>query len=325
MIDRRTAVAWLTASTATLATGAWAAPGAFPSKNLTVVVPYPAGGANDLLARGVKVQWEQAWGKPVLVDNKPGGNGSIGTDFVARQPADGYTLLMGSVATHAINPALYPKLKYNAQRDFVPVAFMGSTPLILTAHPSLGLKTVQDLIGYAKKYPGKLSYASVGTGSAGHLAAELFKLKAGVDIVHVPYRGISQASTDLVGGQIGLAFSNVLNVLPYLRSGKLVALGITGKERLPALPQVPRIGDTLKDYSVDLWWGVFAPAGTPTAVVDKLNAETNKYLDTKETRAKWEAEGISVSLLSPQQFKDLVERDSKKWAEVIKAANVVAE
>lgn len=325
MIKRRAALACLAAPLAALAPGAWGASDDFPAKNITLVVPYPAGGANDLLARGVKVQWEAAWGKSVLIENKPGGYGSIGTEFVSRQPGDGHSLLMGSVATHAINPALYPKHRYSAERDFVPVAYMGSTPLILTVHPSLGVKTVQELIAYAKKHPGKLSYASVGLGSAAHLSAELFKQKAGVDIVHVPYRGISQASTDLVGGQIEMAFSNVLNVLPYLQTGKLVALGITGKDRLAVLPKIPPIGDTLPGYEVDLWWGVFAPAKTPQTVVDKLNAEANRYLDSKETRARWEREGITLAPMSSTQFKELVARDATKWTQVIKAAKVVAE
>lgn len=325
MIKRRAALACLAAPLAALAPGAWGASDDFPAKNITLVVPYPAGGANDLLARGVKVQWEAAWGKSVLIENKPGGYGSIGTEFVSRQLGDGHSLLMGSVATHAINPALYPKHRYSAERDFVPVAYMGSTPLILTVHPSLGVKTVQELIAYAKKHPGKLSYASVGLGSAAHLSAELFKQKAGVDIVHVPYRGISQASTDLVGGQIEMAFSNVLNVLPYLQTGKLVALGITGRDRLAVLPKIPPIGDTLPGYEVDLWWGVFAPAKTPQAVVDKLNAEANRYLDSKETRARWEREGITLAPMSSTQFKELVARDATKWTQVIKDAKVVAE
>jgi len=325
MIKRRAALACLAAPLAALAPGAWGASDDFPAKNITLVVPYPAGGANDLLARGVKVQWEAAWGRSVLIENKPGGYGSIGTEFVSRQPGDGHSLLMGSVATHAINPALYPKHRYSAERDFVPVAYMGSTPLILTVHPSLGVKTVQELIAYAKKHPGKLSYASVGLGSAAHLSAELFKQKAGVDIVHVPYRGISQASTDLVGGQIEMAFSNVLNVLPYLQTGKLVALGITGRDRLAVLPKIPPIGDTLPGYEVDLWWGVFAPAKTPQAVVDKLNAEANRYLDSKETRARWEREGITLAPMSSTQFKELVARDATKWTQVIKDAKVVAE
>lgn len=324
MLKRRTLVC-AAASLSALSLSAWGAPEDFPTKAITIVVPYPAGGGNDLLARGVKMQWEAAWGKPVLVENKPGANGSIGTEFVARQAGDGHTVLMGSVATHAINPALYPKHRYSAERDFVPVAYMGSTPLILTVHPSLGIKTVQDFIAHAKKNPGKLSYASVGSGSAAHLAAELFKQKAGVDIVHVPYRGISQASTDLVGGQIEMAFSNVLNVLPYLQSGKLVALGITGKERLSILPDIPTIGETLKDYEVDLWWGVFAPAKTPQTVIDKLNAEANRYIAAKETRAKWEKEGITLAPQSPAQFKELVARDAAKWGQVIKAGKVAVD
>ncbi len=325
MLERRAALACIGGALAALTPLAWGASDDFPAKNITLVVPYPAGGGNDLLARGLKVQWENAWGKSVLIENKPGGFGSIGTEYVSRQAGDGYSLLMGSVATHAINPALYPRHRYSAERDFVPVAYMGSTPLILTVHPSLGVKTVQELIAYAKKNPGKLSYASVGLGSAAHLSAELFKQKAGVDIVHVPYRGISQASTDLVGGQIEMAFSNVLNVLPYLQTGKLVALGITGKERLSVLPRIPVIADTLPGYEVDLWWGVFAPARTPQAVVDKLNAEANRYLDSKETRARWEREGITLTPMSPRQFKDLVARDATKWAQVIKDAKVVAE
>jgi tripartite-type tricarboxylate transporter receptor subunit TctC len=297
----------------------------YPSKPIKLVVPYPAGGGNDLLARAIKTRWEQAFGQPVIVENKPGANGSIATEFVARAPNDGYTLLMGSVATHAINPSMYPQIRYRADKDFEPLALIGSTPLILTVHPSINANTVAELVSDAKKHPGKLTYASVGMGSAGHLAGALFTLNSGTDILHVPYKGISQATTDLLGGQVSMAFSNVINVLPMIKTGKLKPLGVTTKAPLDVLPNVPPISKSLPNYSVDLWWALFAPAGTPKQIIDKLNAETNRYLSDAEAKDKWSKDGITLLPSSPAQLRDLVAEDSKKWAQVIKTANIKGE
>ncbi|HYD59946.1 MAG TPA: tripartite tricarboxylate transporter substrate binding protein [Noviherbaspirillum sp.] len=297
----------------------------YPSKPIKLVVPYPAGGGNDLLARAIKTRWEQAFGQPVIVENKPGANGSIATEFVARAPNDGYTLLMGSVATHAINPSMYPQIRYRADKDFEPLALVGSTPLILTVHPSVKANTVAELVAEAKKQPGKLTYASVGMGSAGHLAGELFTVNTGTDILHVPYKGISQASTDLVGGQVNMAFSNVINVLPMIKTGKLKPLGVTSKAPLDVLPNVPPISKSVPNYSVDLWWALFAPAGTPKQVIDKLNAETNRYLSEAEAKEKWAKDGITLLPSTPAQLKALVAEDAKKWADVIKTAKITGE
>lgn len=302
---------------------AWAQPGAYPTKLIKLVVPYPPGGGNDVLARAVKTQWEKAWGQAVIVENKPGANGALATELVARTPGDGYTLLMGSVATHAIAPALRKgSLRYDAGKDFVPVAMVGSTPLVLTVHPSVKANSVKELVALAKAAPNQISYASVGNGSAGHLAGVLFEHLAGVDLMHVPYKGISQASTELTGGLVNAAFSNVLNVLPLIRTGKLKALGVTGAAPLDVLPGVAPIGSALPGYAVELWWGLFAPAGTPPDVVRRLNEESNRYLATPEAKARWANEGISLTPMSPEQFAAVVARDARKWSEVITARKI---
>ncbi len=324
-ISRRNCLSTLVASS--LAPWAWAQGSpAYPQKIIKLVVPYPPGGGNDVLARSVKTQWEKAWGQTVIVENKPGANGSLATEGVARTPGDGYTLLMGSVATHAITPALRKgSLRYDAAKDFVPVAMVGSTPLVLTVNPSVKANNLKEFIALAKQSPGQLSYASVGNGSAGHLAGALFEHLTGTDLMHVPYKGISQASTELVGGLINAAFSNVLNVLPLIKTGKLRALGVTSATPLDVLPGVPAIADSVPGYSVELWWGLFAPTGTPADIVRRLNEESNRYLSTPEAKSRWAGEGITLTPMSTEQFAAVVARDSKKWAEVISARKIAEE
>jgi len=305
---------------------AWAQGTSYPHNVIKFIVPYPPGGGNDVLARSLKVQWEKAWGKAVIVENRPGANGSIATEGVARAPADGYTLLMGSVATHAITPALRrTKLRYDAKKDFLPVAMVGSTPLILTVSNGVKAQNVAEFIALAKRSPDQITFASVGNGSAGHLAGALFEQMAGVELVHVPYKGVSQTSTELVGGQVMAAFSNVLNVLPLIRTGKIRALGVTGTAPLDILPDVPPIGQTLPGYAVDLWWGIFAPAGTPPDIVRKLHDESNKYLSSAEEKAKWAKDGITLTPMSLEEFSNVLSRDGKKWADVIAARKIIEE
>jgi tripartite-type tricarboxylate transporter receptor subunit TctC len=324
---RRDAVRGLTALAATTAMPwAFAQAAPYPKGLVKFVVPFPPGGGNDLLARAIKHQWEKAWGQPVIVDNRPGANGAIATEGVAKSTGDGHTLLMGSVATHAIAPALRRgNLRYDAQRDFLPVALVGSTPLILTVNPEVKANTVQEFIALAKRRPGEITFASVGNGSAAHLAGALFEHMAGVDLVHVPYKGISQASTELAGGQVMAAFSNVLNVLPLIRTGKLRALGVTGTAPLDVLPSVPPIGQALPGYAVELWWGIFAPAGTPADVVRKLHDETNRYLERTEEKARWAKEGITLTPVPIEEFSAVLARDFKKWADVITSRKIAAE
>ena len=293
-------------------------PAGYPSKPIRLIVPYPPGGGNDMLARMLKDHLERTLRQPIVVENRPGANGILASELVAKAPGDGYTLLMGSVATHAINPALYRSLPYNPRKDFAPVAVVGETPMIITVHPSVKASSLKELIALAKAEPGRLSYASVGSGSTAHLTGELFKTAAGVDLLHVPYKGISQATTELIGGQVSMAFSNVVNVLPYLKSNKLRPIAVTGKNRAPGLPDVPAVTETLKDFEVTLWWGLFAPAATPKPIVDKLNAEVNRALARPETREQWAKEAITLTAWSPDEFSKLLQRDIEKWSGAVK-------
>ncbi|HSV83480.1 MAG TPA: tripartite tricarboxylate transporter substrate binding protein [Ramlibacter sp.] len=315
-LDRRRCLAYLAASALPLP--AFAQQGGYPNRNVRMVVPYPAGGGNDVLARALKVQWEKAWGQPVVIDNRPGGNGALGTEIVAKAPADGYTLLMGSIATHVTSPALKGKAsRYDPVKEFTPIALVGSTPLILTVHPSVKANNLKEFIALAKSKKEGISYASVGNGSAAHLAAALFEQMAGVEMLHVPYRGISQASTELAGGMVNAAFSNVLNVLPLIRSGKLRAIGITGTQPLSILPDVPPIAQAVPGYSAELWWGVFGPAGLPAEVVKKIHDETNTYLQSAEAKKRWAEDGITLATMSQPDFVAQIARDAKRWGELI--------
>jgi tripartite-type tricarboxylate transporter receptor subunit TctC len=292
--------------------------GGYPNKMVKLVIPYPPGGGNDVLARGLKTHWEKVWKHAVLVDNRPGANGALGSEVVAKALGDGYTLLMGSIATHVTSPLLTGKAaKYDPVKDFTPIAMVGSTPLILTVHPSVPAKNLREFIALAKQKRDGVSYASVGNGSAGHLAGAMFEQLAGVDMLHVPYKGISQASTELMGGLVNAAFSNVLNVLPLIRSGKLRALGMTGSQPLAILPDVPPISQVLPGYSADLWWGLFGPAGVPSDIVKTVNAESNNYLNSADARRKWAESGITLTPMTPSDFVGQMARDTARWAEVI--------
>jgi tripartite-type tricarboxylate transporter receptor subunit TctC len=292
----------------------------FPNRPIRMVVPYPPGGGNDLLARAIKAPLETRWGQLIVVDNRPGANGTIATEAVAKGPADGYTLLMGSTATHAINPALYHRLGYDAVRDFSPVAMVGSTPLILTVHPSVPAHSVSELIALAKAKPGEISFASVGNGSVGHLAGQMFQGAAGIEMLHVPYRGIAQASTELLTGLVKTAFSNVVNVLPFIRDGKLRPLAVTTLSRSAVLPEVPAIAETLPGFDIPLWWGVFAPARTPAPVVTKLNGGIRDVLADPGLQARWAAEAITLTPDTPEAFAARIAADIPRWAEAVRAS-----
>lgn len=297
----------------------------YPDRPVTIVVPFPPAGPPDLLARAIGEHLSKVWGQPVLVENKPGANGVVATQFVANAAADGYTILVGSVATHAMNRALRPNLPFDTLTAFEPVTQLGFTPMLITAHPSTGITTIAQLVEKAKAEPDAITYASVGQGSAAHLAAELFQAAAGVKLVHVPYDGIAQASLDLISGQVDLGFSNVVNMLPYVKDGKSNALAVTDTERDAVLPDVPTLAETYPGIDVRLWWGIFAPAGTPTDVVDKLSAEINVALKDKVLIDKWAESATTIIGSTPADFKALVKADADKWGKVIKDANIVAE
>ena len=295
---------------------------AYPSHAIRVLMPYTAGGAPDLLARAVKAKLEAAWKQPVIVEDRPGGNGIVACELVAHSSPDGYTMVMGSLATHAINASAYKKLPYNPIKDFTPITQMGTTPLIITGHPSVPAKSLAELVAYARENPGKLSYASVGPGSLGHLSAMLFQMQAGVKMVHVPYRGISQGSTELLGGTVDLAFSNVLNVLPFVKTGQLRAYGVTSAEPISVLPDVPPVASVLPGYDAVLWWGMFAAAGTPAPIVEKLNHEIRAALADPAMRAQWAEQAVTLTGNTPDEFAALLKSDIEKWGKVVAAAGV---
>jgi tripartite-type tricarboxylate transporter receptor subunit TctC len=294
----------------------------YPAKPIRFVVPFPPGGPLDIMARGIAQRLQDAWGQPVVVDNRPGAGGGIGADLVAKSPGDGYTLLMGAVSTHAINPSLYAKIPYDPQKDFAPVALVAQVPNILVVNPALPVRSVTELIDYARAKPGALSFGSGSTGSTGHLAGELFKARAGVEMVHIPYKGGAPAMQDLLAGQTQLMFDNLANALPQVKAGKLRALAVTTLERAPAVPELPTIAESgLPGFDLTTWFGVFVPAGTPPEVVAKLNAEIVKSLESKALAERLAAMGtVPPEGNTPQNFATFVRSEAEKYARVVKAS-----
>jgi tripartite-type tricarboxylate transporter receptor subunit TctC len=290
----------------------------YPSKPLRIVVPYPPGGFNDTLARTLGQKLTDAWKQPAVVDNRPGGGTTIGTNLVARAPADGHTLLIVSFA-FAVNPGLYEKLPYDSARDFVPVILAAGTPNLLVVNPSLPVRSVGDLLGLAKKKSGGLNYASAGNGSSNHLSMELFKSLAGVDLVHVPYKGSVPAVTDLIGGQVDAMFDNVPNVIQHVKAGKLRALAVSSRERSAFLPEVPTVAESgVHNFDVSVWFGVVVPAGTPAPVVAKLNAEINRILGLADVVKLFHAQGVEPRGGSARDFTAFLRAQTAKWGKVVK-------
>jgi tripartite-type tricarboxylate transporter receptor subunit TctC len=298
---------------------AGAAAQAWPSKPIRLVVPFPPGGATDILARAVAQKMTDAWGQPVVVDNRPGAGGNIGSELVAKSAPDGYTLEMGTVGTHAINASLYAKMPYDHIKDFAPVILVAGVPNVLVVYPGLPVKSVQELIAYGKANPGKLNFASSGSGTSIHLAGELFKVMTGVQMTHVPYKGSAPALQDLLGGQVQLMFDNLPPSLPQIKSGKLRALGVTSAARSPALPDVPTVAEQgLPGFEASSWFGVLAPTGTPPAVITKINTEIDKWLQTPEAKEKLLALGANPGGGTPEDFAKHIAAETAKWAKVVK-------
>jgi tripartite-type tricarboxylate transporter receptor subunit TctC len=294
---------------------------AFPSKPIRFVVPYPAGGPLDTIARLLGAKVAESTRQPVVVDNKPGAGGNIGADLVAKSPADGYTILMGAVATHAINPTLYKAIPYDPIKDFAPVTQVASTPNVLVVNPSVPASNVREFIAHAKANPGKLSFGSGSIGSAGHLAGELFKATAGVDMVHVPYKGAAPAMQDLVGGQIQLMFDNLASALGQVKAGKVRALAVTTARKTPLAPDLPTIAESgLAGFDISTWFGVFAPAGTPKEALDRLHAEFTRALAAPDVREKMLALGAEPVGNRPEEFAAYIKSEADKYAKVIKAS-----
>ncbi len=293
----------------------------FPAKAVSIVVPYPPGGGADILARTLGQKLSLRWGQPVLVDNRAGAGGSIGTAYVAKAPADGYTLLMAS-PSHTINGSLYKNLTFDAIKNFSPVVLGASGPLVLVVKSSSPFNSLKDFLTAARLKPGSINYASAGAGSSPHLAGELFKLRAKVDLVHIAYKGTSPALTDLLGGQVQAMFAPVPTVLEQIKSGTLKALAVTSAKPFAALPGVPTITGELPSYEVLQWWGLVAPAGTPQAVINRINEDVAAVLRSPEIQDKLSTIGADAGGQSAASFEKLINNEVPMWAEVVKAANV---
>ncbi len=297
----------------------------YPSKPIRIVVPYPPGGFNDTLARTLGKELTESWKQPVIVDNRPGGGTTIGTNLVAKAPADGHTLLIVSFA-FAVNPSLYRELPYDSAGDFAPVILAAGTPNLLVVNPALAAKSVPDFVKIAKSRAGGLNYASAGNGSSNHLSMELFKSLAGLNLVHVPYKGSAPAVTDLIGGQVDAMFDNVPNVIQHVKAGRLRALAVSSRKRSAFLPDVPTVAESgVPDFDVSVWFGVVAPAGTPAPVVAKLNAEMNRILALADVAKLFRAQGVDPRGGSPQEFKAFLHTQTTIWAKVVADSGARAE
>ena len=292
----------------------------YPSKPVRVVVPYPPGGPTDIVARVLFQQVAESTGQQFVIDNRAGAGGNIGAEHVAKSPADGYTVLIGTTA-HAINMSLFKSLNYDVQKDLAPVSLLTQGPLVLVTHPQFPANSVKELIDMAKAKPGSLNFASSGNGQSTHLSAELFNSMAGIKMVHVPYKGSAPALGDLMSGQVGIMFDTTLSAMPFVKAGKLKALGVTSPQRTPAAPDVPTIAESgLPGYEVFAWNGVLVPAGTPKAIVAQLNEEIRKAMQLPQVREKFSAQGFAASWNTPDQFGVFVRNEVEKWARTVKAS-----
>ena len=313
---RRAAIGAIALAAATLSLGAAAQ--AYPTKPITIVVPFSAGGTTDILARLVGQYLTTELGQPVVVDNKAGAGGNIGGALAAKAPADGYTLFMGTVGTHAINAALYKKMPFDHVKDFAPLSRVANVPNLLVSHPSQPFKTVPEMIAYAKANPGKINFGSPGNGASPHLSGELFKSMAKVELTHIPYKGSAPAVSDLLGNQIAIMFDNMPSVIPHVRSGKLRAIAISTAKRSPELPDVPTIAEAgVPGYEAVSWFGLFAPAATPKPVLDKLSTALSKVLANPEVQKKISAQGGETVNETPAQFAAFIRSETTKWGKVL--------
>jgi tripartite-type tricarboxylate transporter receptor subunit TctC len=294
----------------------------YPNKPVRIVVPFTAGSATDILARTVGQKLSEAWGQPVVVENRPGAGGTIGAAIVAKSPGDGYTLLVHSAA-HAYNPAIYANLSYDTVRDFVEVVPLAGQPNVLVVAPSTGMKSVADLIATAKQKPGALNFASAGNGSGTHINGEKFRIAAGIDVLHIPYKGTPEALADTMAGRVTYFFSPISAALPQVREGKLVALGVSTAKRSNVLPNVPTIAESgLPGFDYDLWVGMFAPAGTPADLVERINRDVLRVLQTPEAKERLTALGAEAMPMTPAEFRKFVRDEIADSGKVVKAAGI---
>lgn len=323
---RRLFCAAVASAAALVATSAFATD-PWPNKPVRLIVPYTAGGSNDVVARVYGERLSAYWGQPVIVENRPGVGGNIGATLVAKSPADGYTLLITPNNLPTMNPYMYSreKLGYDVAKDFEPISMMARGPILLTVNAKLPVNSVRELVAYAKANTGKLSYASAGVGTPHHLTAELFKSEAGIDVLHVPYRGAAPAVTDLVGGEVQMMFGIPNSLLPFVKTGQLKALAVTSKDTVAGLPGIPTVAGTFPGFSSELWIALMAPAGTPAAVVDKVRQSLARAAKDPQVIAKLEAQGLQPAAGSGGELKSVIQAESARWSRIIVDNKITAE
>jgi len=304
-----------------------AAPAAdqFPNRPIRFIVTFPPGALNDLIARTLQPRLSEIWGQQVVVDNRPGGGTLIGTEMAARAPADGHTLLLTAIS-HAINPSVYPKLPYDSVRDFAPVSLIASSPYIMILHPSVNAKTVKEFVALAKAKPGQIAYGSTGTGGSSHLMGVMLDMLAGIQTVHVPYKGLAPALNDMIGGQIQFGFGSYSTVGQHAKTGRLRAIAVTSAKRAATTPDLPTIAESgFPGYDAVPWWGIMVPAGTPKALVNRINKDVLQALQTKEVRERFELQGIETAGTTPEGFGKFLASEIARWAKVVKQVGVKPE
>jgi len=297
----------------------------YPNQPIRLVIPFAAGGPSDVLARGFSQKLGESLGQPIIIDNKPGAGTNLAAEFVAKSKADGYTIFLMMVGTQAINETLYKKLSYNTIKDFSPISLVASSSLMLVANPSVPVKSVADLIAYLKTNPGKINFGSSGTGTPLHLGGELFNVQAGTTLNHVPYKGAAPALTDVLGGQIQTAMVGTPAALPFVKTGKLTAIGVTSLKRSSNAPEIPAIAETLPKFEVELVYAMVAPAGTPKDIINKLNSQLVSVLNNPEIKSQLNSKGFDVTSSSPEQLGEYIKSEVSKWAPIVKKSGATAD
>ena len=297
----------------------------YPNQPIRLVIPFAAGGPSDVLARGFSQKLGESLGQPIIIDNKPGAGTNLAAEFVAKSKADGYTIFLMMVGTQAINETLYKKLSYNTIKDFSPISLIASSSLMLVANPSVPVKSVADLIAYLKTNPGKINFGSSGTGTPLHLGGELFNVQAGTTLNHVPYKGAAPALTDVLGGQIQTAMVGTPAALPFVKTGKLTAIGVTSLKRSSNAPEIPAIAETLPKFEVELVYAMVAPAGTPKDIINKLNSQLVSVLNNPEIKSQLNSKGFDVTSSSPEQLGEYIKSEVSKWAPIVKKSGATAD
>jgi tripartite-type tricarboxylate transporter receptor subunit TctC len=295
----------------------------FPQKPVRIVVPYTTGGSNDVIARLLAQQLQEAWGQPVVVENKPGAAGNIGSSDIAKSAPDGHSLLLTNINIVSMNPGLIANMPFDPQKDFAPISLLGTTALALVVHPSVAANNVRELIDLARKEPGRLNYASSGNGSPQHMSAEMFKAMTKTSLAHIPYKGAAPAVNDLLAGQVQVTVGVVNQLMPHIRAGKLKALGVTSRKRLSQMPDVPTLDEAgVPGYESEIWLGLAAPAATPPAIIEQINQAVRKAMATADVVSKLQAQGIDVLVSSPDQMRQRGLEDLKRWGDIIRTAGI---